>query len=184
MALRTAATATRSAAERATQRVVSERRWRVWSNLTTFVAISVVMVLLSMALRDHQSIDSCYRRLSYTSADLQKRLARGEVAPFTLPLPSSPESTAAALPDLGRRSATDDPTPREHYYYNTFYARQQAGSGDVGVCCCKAPHDLFLRSDGRHVLVFDGQHYALRWLAESEFRRAAPGLELRVPATW
>ena len=62
---------------------------------------------------------------------------------------------------------------RQHYFYNSQYAAAHSGPRIVGVCCCKNTHHLFLQSSGRHVIVFDGEKYEVRWITEAELRKQA-----------
>jgi hypothetical protein len=172
-----------SVVDRAAIRTMSQRRRRVWINVAVFVLVTTVMVLLSMAQRDYQSVRDCWKRMNGTGQELQKLLSRGEAAPLLLPLPQPRELPANA--SQAERDRRDDEflLMRQHYFYNAHYGRPQAQQRQrpVGVCCCAALHHLYLRTNGRHVIVFDGQRYELRWLTESEFRRQAAVLELVVP---
>lgn len=169
-----------TAADRAARRTLLQRRRRVWRSLVLFVVVTAVMVLVSMAQRDYQSVRTCRQRLEYTCAELQKLLERGDKAPQSLPLPRADGGRESA----GVNGGVDDDayfTLRARYFYNARYGRAAAREKRVGVCCCEQPHRLYLRADGRHVIVFDGQRYDLIWMAEQEFRRQAAELGLHVP---
>jgi len=158
---------------------MSVRRRRVWRSLAVFVIVTAAMVVLSMAQRDYQAVQACRDRLEFTRGQLQELLAHGTVAPLELPMPG--HSTEAGGTPAPRKPAEDPFVARAHYFYNARYARQPDRKDPVGVCCCEAPHHLYLRPDGRHVIVFDGQRYSLGWLSEAEFQRRASALKLNVP---
>lgn len=175
----------KSVADRATRRIMSQRRRRVWFNVAVFVLVTAVMVVLSMAHRDHQSVRSCERRLEFARQELQKLLDdHGRVAPGSLPLEGWKEVKEMWEPSSPAEQEMHDEyySRREHYYYNSRYGRQLARRAPIGVCCCADQHRLYLRADGRHVIVFDGQRYELRWMTEREFHEQATALELTLPA--
>ncbi|MFH1746493.1 MAG: hypothetical protein ABIG44_05545 [Planctomycetota bacterium] len=178
----TASQSPRSAVDRAARRRMTERRRRVWLNLLLFGVVLVVAVLLSMAQRDHQSVRSCDQRLTVTCQELQKMLAQGKVAPKNLPLPLPGSEYGDAMLSEEEAAADDEAffVMRAHYFYNAHYARQSASGQRVGVCCCANAHALYLREDGRHVVLFDGENYELVWMTEEEYQRQAAELGLCV----
>ncbi len=153
---------------------MAQRRRRVWLNIGGFVLVTGLMVVLSMLQRDQQSIVSCRERLVFATRELQKRLGRGQTELVDLPLPDSKGDSAQPQSEEAFEN-------RAHYFYNSDWWREQPKRKVVGVCCCAAVHDLFLRPDGRHVIVFDGTKYELRWMTEAEFARQGPELGLDVP---
>lgn len=64
---------------------------------------------------------------------------------------------------------------RQRHYFNMFYVSQQKlnPAGQVGVCCLEKPLRFFLRSEGRMVILFDGEHFDSQWMLEREFRAKA-----------
>jgi hypothetical protein len=173
------APAAKNVADRAALRTMSQRRRRVWINVSAFALLTGLMVLLSMAQRDEQAVRSCHDRLAFAADELQNRLSRGVTAVDNLPLPGS---TGVAKVATGQPRNEDEAFEnRVHYFYNADWWRGRHRRRVVGVCSCAAPHQLFLRPDGRHVIVFDGQRYELRWMTESEFARQAPEFGLDVP---
>ena len=157
---------------------MSERRWRVLLNVTVFVAATGAMVLLSMSHRDAQAVQTCREQMDYTCQELQKLLETGQVAPRSLPLPLPPEPGEGASAAEKEKWQSETLAAREHYFYNSQYATTRSGGQTVGVCCCKNTHHLFLRANGRHVVVFDGQKYEVRWLTEAELRQQAASWNL------
>lgn len=175
----------KSVADRASRRTMSERRRRVWLNVAVFSLVTAAMVVLSMAHRDHQSVRSCQRRLEFARQELQKLLDdSGRVAPESLPLEGWEEVTQMGEPSSPAEQEMHDEyyMRREHYFYNSRYGRQLTQRRLVGVCCCAAPHRLYLQADGRYAIVFDGQRYELRWMTEREFHEQAAALKLILPA--
>lgn len=72
----------------------------------------------------------------------------------------------------------DPPDERLHedYEYNMFYANQAKRSPRVGVCCSKEPVKFFVLTEGRVVILFDGEEYSSQWMPEREFRDQADRL--------
>ncbi len=68
-----------------------------------------------------------------------------------------------------------------HYVYRPDNLGADAPDEPVGVSCCAAAHRLFLDTDGRHVVIYDGQTYEIRWMTETEFQRRAASLGLAGP---
>ena len=62
------------------------------------------------------------------------------------------------------------------YYFNIYYANQQEWMRRVGVCCLRKPVQFFVRTEGRAVILFDGDRFSAQWMTESEFRAAADSL--------
>lgn len=170
-------------ADRAALRAMAERRWRVWINVAAFVLATALILVLSMAQRDHESVQKCHERMDYARQQLQDLLAQGQLVPLRLPLPEGEQLPADASPAEREQREEDALSRREHYFYNMRYARSLGRSTPVGVCCCKYPHRLYLHQDGRHVIIFDGEQYELVWLTETEFRRQEKTLGFDLPTT-
>lgn len=67
---------------------------------------------------------------------------------------------------------------RQRHYFNFFYVNQQRLSPETpaGVCCPKKPVRFFLQSEGRMVILFDGENFTAQWMPEHEFRAEAEQL--------
>lgn len=181
----TTAPAAESVADRAAERLRARRRWRVWINVAVFVLVTVGMLFLLLVQRDSQAqrgIAECHAKLAVAREEFQKLWHTAAPLPDALPLPKAPPPAGAGATP---RPANDDKIldDRLHYFYNRNYLRNYwagvAADRVVGVCCCEEPHFLFLQADGRHVILFDGQQYELRWMTESEFRQRAAALSLQ-----
>ena len=138
--------------QRARLRTLSQRRKRLWRRIAILVIVTIVMVLVALLNRDTQHLRE-QRKLGQKIADaLQEDYAsRGNWAPLGFPLDEG-------LKGQGQR-----------YYFNIFYD----GREKVGVCCLKKPVRFFVRTEGRIVILFDGEHFSSRWMPESEFRAKA-----------
>ncbi len=144
---------------RARLRVMLLRRRRFWRSVLYFSIGTTVMVLLVLANRDAQQ----YREITREGHALAEALQREARARASLPL---------LLPNL--------PPPHENvherYYFNLYYATQLRWTQPVGVCCSRKAWHFFLRSDGRSVILYDGERFFPRWMNEREFRLAAERL--------
>ena len=67
---------------------------------------------------------------------------------------------------------------RQRHYFNMFYVSQRKlhPEGEVGVCCFEKPVRFYVRTEGRIVILFDGEHFNSYWMPESEFRTKAEQL--------
>ena len=120
------------------------------------------MVVLSMAHRDSQYVRTCQANIQSAVETLEaERGQRG--LPLILPLPEAGRSL------------------RNHYRYAPRNANRLGTVRPVVVCYCRRPHRFFLRTSGRHVVLYDGDALTLRWMSESEFeeRLAETQPELR-----
>lgn len=172
--------ATKSATSKPQRRAVERRRLRVWANVAGFLVVTAIMVVLSMAQRDTQSMQRCERNLEFASGRLQAMLAEGRYAPLNLPLPGMEEETTNPRVRALEENAGVVQV-REHYFYNSRYRPPRDEETWVGVCCCRASHRLYLFPEGRHVLVFNGSGYEIRWLLEADFRAQAAELGFNLP---
>ena len=109
--------------------------------------------------KDRSEIVSKTERLELIKEKLQEAYAREDYLP--LRFPDLPEPYT----QLGQR-----------YYFNIFYANQMESSRRVGVCCLEKPLKFFLRTDGRVVILFDGEQFSAQWMTEREFRAQAKAL--------
>ncbi|MBU0640499.1 MAG: hypothetical protein KKB50_16675 [Planctomycetes bacterium] len=149
-------------AERATRRTLSHRRWRVWRMIAIFVIATATMITLSMANRDAQSVRTCQTNLRY-ALDVFRSEHKGKPLPWTLPMPHAERDLL-----------------RSHYRYAPQNANLLDTYSPVGICWCDQPHHLFLRPSGRHLLLFDGEEYEIRWMSEAEFRTNAARFGLNI----
>ncbi len=144
-------------------RVVATRRRKVARLLIVVVLVTAAMVLLSIANRDEQSVSRCRRDLDYAVEQLRERLAEGAGLPREL----------AYRPDAA-------PRLQYHYHYVPRNALRAEAGVPAGIACCVAPHGLYFDTDGRHVVVYDGKDFEIRWMTEEEFAIRADALGLRV----
>jgi hypothetical protein len=149
--------------ERVRQRTMAARRRRFVRSALLFLGLAAAMVVVSLLHRDAQAVRHCRDRLEYAvrqfSADY-----KGRTLPLLLP----------HRPEEGK-------WVRNHYDYRWKNDQHFGPDRRVGVCCCKRAHRFFMRADGRHVLLFDGQDFQIVWMTEDEFRWRAEDLRLPVP---
>ena len=170
----------RSVTDRAAVRTMRERRRRVWRNVGVFLLVTSLMVVVSMAHRDHQAVRGCRERMTFARDRFQELLGTVEPAPDQLPLPGLEADDPT---DVTRTPGEDQVLfdLRMNYLYNSDYWRQARRRRPVGVCCNREPHRLYLQANGRHVIVFDGDKYELLWMTEPEFRERAAELGFSLP---
>lgn len=150
-----------AAVDRASLRTMQQRRRRVLRNLTTFVIITALMVVLVIARRDALDVSRCEETLQKALPALQAEYDSRRSLPFNFPHP-----------------AGESLMPRAHYLYCPKNADARPAEV-VGLVCCDTPHRLFLRSDGRHVLMLSNEgRLALRWMTEAEYQSRADVLRL------
>ncbi|MBW7907148.1 MAG: hypothetical protein LC135_10300 [Phycisphaerae bacterium] len=149
-------------AERVWLRTYRQRSRRIWRQLVLVAVVTVVIVILSLAQRDLQAQRWERRELDRLAESLQSRLA-----------------TEGGAVDLVALMRLDDPL-WNRYQFNDGYARQGWRGSEIGVGCSRSVVALFLKEDGRFVLLFDGAAYRVEWLTEREFRRRAASLGLEL----
>lgn len=142
--------------ERVRLRTMAERRRRVWRSLALFMVTVAAMVVIVMLRRDTQAVESCRHMLDDAVGVLHAELAKGHGLPPTFP-----------------QSAAGRSVLRTHFHYSMLNAQFLAGKRQIGICSCEQPHRLFLQRNGRHVALFDGENFEVRWVDEEEFRRNA-----------
>ncbi len=140
--------------QRARVYTLVQRRKRLWRRLAVFVVVAVVMILAALHNRDTQQ--------------LRVERKKGRVVATVL----QEEYSSRLGPPLMFPSTQELSKERKRYYFNMFYDSQ----GKVGVCCLKKPVRFFVRTDGRIVILFDGEHFNSQWMPESEFRTKAKDL--------
>jgi len=152
-----------------------QRRRQVRRSVLVILAISLLMVLVVLWNRDEAVVRSCAARMAALRDEFQSRHDQGQLPPPVLPLPAEGADVATH-----RRLVVE---LQNHVYYDALFSRSGSARREVGVCCCRAPHDRLIGPTGRHVLVFDTQtgRYAVQWVRESDFARRAAELGLRVP---
>ncbi len=162
------ATGQSAASQRVERRTLGERRRRVWRNVLFVIAVTVVMLVLSLMNRDEQAIRGCRERLERVLQVFQKLHDSGDPPPALLPLPQEGDRVSEEV--------------RSHMHYNVLYSERILFSREVGVCCCLQPHARLFQPSGRHVIILDTQRgkYELRWMDETEFERRAAELGLPV----
>lgn len=132
---------------RVRERTMGTRRARMLRGMAWMVGLSVLAVLVTMYNRDVQALARDEKRMAFWRDHLAGLHERGGAAPLDLPLPP------------GDRQGT-----RDAFQYNYFYVRDAANHGRGAVAYRKEFLELFLRRSGRHVLVFDGDHFQIEWL--------------------
>jgi hypothetical protein len=144
-------------------RVVATRRRKVVQLAAIVLVVTVAMLLLSIASRDEQSVSRCRRDLEYAVQQFRERLATGAVLPREMP----------RRPDSGERVEF-------HYHYVPRNVVREQRGAPVGVACCIEPHVLYFDQNGRHMVIYDGRDFEIRWMTEEEFRMRADALGLRL----
>jgi hypothetical protein len=157
-----------AASERVTMRTLGERRRRVLRSVLFVVVVMLVMLVLTLANRDQQSIDACKKRMEYAVATLRDHHGEFLRDPQKFPLPLIARHFGDAW--------------RDHVLDNWRFSEQAAFAREVGVCCCERPHSPLFLAPGRHVIIYhvDTQQYELKWMTEREFAKRAEALGLHV----
>ncbi|MBN2445370.1 MAG: hypothetical protein JXO22_01495 [Phycisphaerae bacterium] len=141
---------------RAAARTMQTRQRRIIRNLVTFAIAVTVMLMLSLAHRDSQAVRAYHDGLAHLPAALKDALAHGGL-PANLPPP----------PGL----STDEV---ERWRDRLLYLRDNVKKiGDhkrVAVVYMDHPLNLFLRADGRHLILYDGKEFERVWMTEREVR--------------
>lgn len=152
---------THQAAERANLRVMHERARRIWVRLSLVIVVTVAIIVLALAQRDNQTIRRQSRIAQQIAAEMREAYEQRR-----------------ALSDL--TLLAQQPALAEDYYFNPSYSIQAERRGRAGVCAPRRQVRLFLREDGRHVVLFDGTTFTVAWMSEAQFaeRSAELGLEL------
>ena len=149
-----------SPGQRVALRVMETRRRRLWRRAVLIVLVTAAILVLALAQRDGQTV----QRQGALAQQVAQRLS--ELAAES-PLP----------PSVGQVSRTDEVPELVTFAFNAMYAAQAERRGRSGVCA-SGPVVLFLRTDGRFVVTFDGRSFAVEWMEEAQFRREADALGL------
>jgi hypothetical protein len=171
-----AASATPSPQKLLQLHMLKRRRRRVWLNTVGIVLITLLMVLLSVAERDRQSLRGsvlrCQKDLEYAREVLQAGFDAGRPAPAKMPLPA-----VQIPPDLTPKERERFDQQREdwrrHYLYRAGHRGQVRVGKPVVVCQDEHMHDLYINPDQLHVILFDGQTYELKTLHKDDLAQMA-----------
>jgi len=156
--------------------ILKRRRRRVWRNALFILLVTLVMALLSVAERDNQSlrgsVQRCHNDLAHACQVLQATFDQGRPAPADLPLPEEPEP--ANLTPAEREQFEQGIIDRRSRYIYLASHRAQAAAGRPALVCQDVQmHDLYIRPDQLHVILFDGQRYELLTLHREDLPRMA-----------
>lgn len=157
-------------ASSAATRTHALRRSRLLRQIALFAFASVAIILVALANRDRENIRHCFGRVDFVRAQLQIGYERGRGLPPNLPMLGEIETDAESyIRDPLRRR----PGSREHYAY--FGATNLNLPTPVVVCACFRDHRLYMRDDGRHVIIFDPttHKFVARWMTADEFAKNA-----------
>lgn len=149
----------RTVSQRARLRALLARRKRFWRSVAVFVVVAVAMVLAALLHRDTQQLRTVRKQATVVADALQENYARRRDPPLSFP----------KLPERYEKL-------HRHYYFNIFYANQQKSQGQAGACCLREPLRFFVRTEGRVVILFDGEQFSSQWMPEGEFRARAENL--------
>jgi hypothetical protein len=162
-----AASATPSPQKLLQLQMLKRRRRRVWLNTVGIVLITLLMVLLSVAERDSQSlrgsVTQCQQDLMVVRDALQAEFKAGRPAPAKMPLPVvpiPPDLSPAQRDRFEQRQAER----RQCYVYLAGHRGQVRDGKPVVVCQDLHLHDLYIHPDQLHVILFDGHDYKLETL--------------------
>jgi len=136
-----------------------ERRKRFWRRIVILLVATVATVLAVLASRDAQHLRAVQKEGKVVADALQGVYAEQRELPLLFPMLQEPHRGL-----------------QQRYFFNMFYVDQQAWRQQVGVCCLKNPVPFFVLSDGRVVVLFDGERFSSQWMTESEFQAAAESL--------
>lgn len=159
------------ATNKAGLRTRASRRSRLLRQVSLFAIASVALVLVALANRDAENVRNCRQRLDFVGQQLQLNYTRNQSLPPNLPMPGQTMDDPGVRDPLRRK-----PGSRDHYAYLGTTNLNHVGV--VAVCACFSEHRLYLRDDGRHVVVFDPAtaKFEVRWLTNAEFRQQAEKL--------
>lgn len=152
------------------------RRRRVLMGLLWIAVPTVGMVLLSMAQRDAQAVQRDADITGFVTERLNAEFQRRRL-PWTLSLPDAEELAGDETRErLLRRVERHRPT----YRYASDNFRKSSAEQPRAIFYRETPLRLFLGSNGRHVVEYDGSEYVARWYSEPEFIAEADRLMAKV----
>ena len=140
-------------------RVVSRRRRNVRRNVVVLTAMIAFTLLITLAGRDQQDVRRCRDRLERAVAILRDRVGSG--LPDDFPQPDQEQTVAAS-----------------HYDYRPDNLVAESLLTPIAVIACDSNHGLFLDTNGRHVVLYDGKNFDIRWMTETEFQERASSIGL------
>jgi hypothetical protein len=149
-----------SAGQRVALRVMVTRRRRFWRRAVLIVLVTAAILLLALAQRDGQTVQRQRGLAQQVAEALRDRAAES-------PLP----------PNVLQVARVEDVPELETYAFNPVYSAHAELRGRSGVCA-SGPVVLFLRTDGRFLVTYDGRAFAVEWMEEAQFRREADALGL------
>ena len=153
---------------RAAARTRHTRRRRIIRDTVTFIIAVAVMVMLSMAHRDSQAVRASRDSLGHLTAELQEAYERGSL-PAKLPTPNGLDSDEALA-------------WRDRLIYLRGNIRKKGENHQlVAIVYADQPLSLFLRADGRHLIVFDGKKFERIWMTERELQQRKDELCIFLP---
>lgn len=160
-----------TARERVQRDTLKRRRRRVIRSSLTVVVITAVLILLSVINRNRQAIDGCRERMQAAATLLEEQYQRGDLRPGRLSL-----AHVKGDPAQERRLERW----RNHVILNYRFSELASASREVGVCCCKRPHDRLFGPRGRHVMIFSVEKgaFTVRWFEEAALQARSDELGL------
>ena len=149
--------------DRVRTRTFLHRRGRLLRGIALFVPVTAVIVYLSMLQRDTQAMKVGETNARMIADAMQTQLTAEHVPPQRMPdLPAPYQGVV------------------ERYYFNYFYGNKLQTSQVVGVCAMRQSTRLFLREDGRFVVLFDGSKFWSEWMTEAQFAQRAKALGISI----
>ena len=142
-------------------RVVTRRQRHVRRNVVVLIAMMAFLLLITLAGRDQQDVRRCRSSLEGAVAVLRDRVEPG-------------------LPDDFPRQDQEKTVAASHYDYRPGNLVAESLVSPFALVGCNSTHSLFLDTDGRHVVLYDGKDFEIRWMTETEFRERASSIGLAV----
>jgi len=161
---------------RAAARIMSKRRRRIWRNIIFFIVATVAMVVLALLNRDHQDVMQSQRVMAYVLAECQAAATRSLPPNLPSSMPKPPSITDAEW--FGHEEG--EGRLRNRFLYLPANAGRASPAQPLVVCCDDPAVHLLLRADGRHVVLFDGRAFQMRWMDEPEFSARSAALGVHV----
>lgn len=154
----------RGVVDRMQRRTSLSRRWRLIRQMLIYLAVTLAMLAAAIANRDTQAVRNAEQRAQRIAAAMQDEFTQMNMPPLHLP---ALEPSSGVAPS--------------NYYFNFAYPRAQRLGGAVGVTCAREPLHLFLRPNGRYVVLFDGSRYTVEWFEQERFAELAPQWGMGAP---
>lgn len=141
---------------RVQERVHQRRRNRLVRSVAIFALVMTVMTVLTVFHRDEQTRRRSRRQSIILADALQKELVRSGRSPHRVPV------------GIERGAEYE-----QRFEFNTFYVEDGRTRKEVAVAWPRSATPLMSRSSGRFVVLFDHEHYFVRWLTDREFETHA-----------